>query len=278
MKQFFLRPGSSPFLEIRTTLHSVMPYDVHFHADFSLGIILEGTTRFLLEGEPHIAETGDIVLIAPGQVHSCNPVNGRPRGYHMLFFNEAWYEAAIAGPSQGGCALTPQHPVISSPALHAEVVSLVAAAASGPENMEERFTAFLLSVLRDSGARPTQPGAGKVHGRVPAVYSSLRDTDGTEVNSIAALAGKANMRRESFSRLFRRKTGLPPKAYLHCLRIEKGRRLLRQGKSIAEAALETGYTDQSHFHRMFVRICSATPGCYRKNRSHLYKKQARQGR
>ena len=83
-------------------------------------------------------------------------------------------------------------------------------------------------------------------------------------------ARRAGLRRESFSRAFRRTAGLPPKAWLHCLRLEKARAMLRQGKSIADAALAAGYADQSHFHRMFVKFYSVTPGCYQRGRSHSY--------
>jgi AraC-like DNA-binding protein len=87
---------------------------------------------------------------------------------------------------------------------------------------------------------------------------------------VTSLAQRAGLRRESFSRAFRRTAGLPPKAWLHCLRLEKARALLRQGKSITEAALAAGYADQSHFHRMFVKFYSVTPGCYQRGRSHSY--------
>ena len=262
-----------PFLEIRTTVDSVMPYDAHFHAEFSLGIILEGKTHFFLEGTPYTAKAGDIVLIAPGQVHSCNPVGGLPRSYHMLFFSGAWFEERITKPVWGCRIPVLKQPVISSAGLYAEAMALIEASDADTTGIvEKRLAALLHSALRRADAGPAPEEADARRKRIPTLSSELQSADGAAPCPINQLAAKANMRRESFSRLFRRKTGLPPKAYQHCLRIEKGRRLLRQGKSIAEAALEAGFTDQSHFHRMFVRLCSATPGCYRKNRSHSYKK------
>lgn len=267
MEQFFLQPDGMPFLEIRTTLDSVMPYDAHFHTNFSVGIILEGQTRFLLDGEPYIAGKGDIVLIAPQRVHNCNPINGQPRGYHMLFFDSAWFADNVAAPLWGTCEVSVTHPVVNDPALFSEGVELVAAVRSGAVK-PDMFSQWASSVLSQAGAMPQaekrQPGGSKVE--------AFSCPDDIASCTIAALALKANMRRESYSRFVRRKTGLPPQAWLHCLRIEKGRCLLRQGKTIAEAALETGYADQSHFHRMFRRIVCATPGCYQKIKSHSYKK------
>ncbi len=268
MEQFFLQPDGMPFLEIRTTLGSVLPYDAHFHTQFSVGVILEGQTRFFLDGEPHIARKGDIVLIAPRRVHSCNPINGQPRGYHMLFFDGAWFAENVAAPLWGKCELNVTEPVLTDPALFFEGIRLVDAVRSGLMETD-RFLHWLSTVLSRAKALPQTESVRQAGESEAEAFPSLDDAVSC---SIAALASKAHMRRESYSRFVRRKTGLPPQAWLHCLRIEKGRFLLRQGKSIAEAALETGYVDQSHFHRMFRRIVCATPGCYQKIRSHLYKK------
>lgn len=265
MEHVFLQPDHLPFLELRTTLGSTLPYDAHFHAGFSVGLLVEGQTCFCLGGTPYTARKGDIVLIAPGRVHSCNPIDGRPRSYHMFFFDEAWAmrEAAALALMAG----EPLHPVITGPELYSEGLDLAKAIHSGTA-AESMVTSFFAAVLAGAGGMAPCKEQGTV-GSQSALLLPFADSAAC---SVAALAEKAHMRRESFSRLIRRKTGLPPRSYLHCLRVEKGRSLLRQGKSIAEAAFESGYADQSHFHRMFTRIVSATPGCYRKSRSHSYKK------
>lgn len=268
MEQLFLQLDDMPFLEIRTTLGSLMPYDAHFHTKFSVGIILEGQTRFFLDGQEHIARKGDIVLIAPRRVHSCNPVNGQARGYHMLFFDDTWFMENVTLPLWGKREVSITEPAITDPALFSEGLRLVAAVRSGAAETV-MFSSWLSSVLSRAGAMP-QPESTPPDGNSEA--EMFPGPDDLASCTISGLASKANMRRESYSRFVRRKTGLPPQSYLHCLRIEKGRFLLRQGKTISEAALETGYADQSHFHRMFVRIVCATPGSYRKIRSHSYKK------
>lgn len=268
MEQTFLQPDGMPFLEIRTTCGSVMPYDAHFHTSFSVGIILEGQTRFFLDGKPHIAREGDIVLVAARRVHSCNPVNGQPRGYHMLFFDGAWFMENISMPLWNRREVSVAQPVITDAALFSAGIGLVEAVRVGTMKAES-FSRWLSAVLSVAGAVPQEEKALQAE---KAEAGALPCPPDIASCNITALAAKAHMRRESYSRFVKRKTGLPPQAWLHCLRIEKGRLLLRQGKSIAEAALETGYTDQSHFHRMFRRIVCATPGCYQKMQSHLYKK------
>lgn len=272
MKQLFQQPENLPFLEIRTTLESVMPYDAHFHMGFSMGVILENKTCTTINEIPYIAQKNDLVLIMPEQVHSCNSVDGLPRGYHMLFFESSWFNKQVIRPVWKNCKLRLKNPVISSPVLFSKVTSLIADISSGTERTEKMLAALLVSALKQAKAEPLPKNASYRGKAGLHINTFLQPASCIKNCSISHLAQKAKMRRETFSRSFRRRTGLLPKDYIHCLRIEKGRHLLRQGKSISDAALEAGYTDQSHFHRMFVRKFSVTPGVYQKNQSHLYKK------
>jgi AraC-like DNA-binding protein len=80
------------------------------------------------------------------------------------------------------------------------------------------------------------------------------------VSEAAQLSG---MSREGFSRRFRRLHGMAPKQFHLLEKLNHARRLLRMGTSIAEAAAETGFADQSHLGRLFRRMFGVTPGRYR---------------
>ena len=44
------------------------------------------------------------------------------------------------------------------------------------------------------------------------------------------------------------------------LRLVQAKKLLRDGESISNVALNTGFADQSHFSRHFKRLFGVTPG------------------
>lgn len=64
--------------------------------------------------------------------------------------------------------------------------------------------------------------------------------------------------------LFRRRFGIPPHTYQLHLRIDRAKKLLANGNSPLQTAVETGFTHQSHFGRNFKRIVGVTPGRYGK--------------
>lgn len=78
--------------------------------------------------------------------------------------------------------------------------------------------------------------------------------------SLEAMATEIGMSRFYFCRLFKQSTGVTPYQYLIKCRIERAKVLLRQKKlSLADIALEVGFSNQSHFTKHFKRLMKATP-------------------
>lgn len=273
-QQTFISPEKFPFLEVRTTLESTQPYAEHFHSAFSFGIILEGGTCFTLMGQAHEALKGDIALIAPGLPHSCNPLHGRARSYQMAYLDAAWFARRICAPLGIAHIYEVTKPVVRDPGLFQQAFAGLEALCKGADDAEERFVAFFATLQKAHGCLASLVESAGNNAGAKTASSSLMPTDNSqplvEHAPVSSLARRAGLRRESFSRAFKRSAGLPPNAWLHCLRLEKARAMLRQGKGISEAALAAGYADQSHFHRMFVKFYSVTPGCYQRGRSHSY--------
>lgn len=79
---------------------------------------------------------------------------------------------------------------------------------------------------------------------------------------VAELAGLCGLSISQFSRVFQRMTGRTPYAFVVAVRIEAGQALLAQGRPIADAAIASGFADQSHFTRHFRRIAGVTPRAF----------------
>jgi AraC-like DNA-binding protein len=76
------------------------------------------------------------------------------------------------------------------------------------------------------------------------------------------LARIANLTPFHLVRVFRKEVGLPPHAYQTRVRLNRARALLAQEATIGEAALNSGFFDQSHFTNHFRRVFGYTPGAY----------------
>ncbi len=82
--------------------------------------------------------------------------------------------------------------------------------------------------------------------------------------SLDAMAAEIGVSRCHFATQFKRAMGLAPHQYVSQQRIEKAKRALRSHQlSIAEVALECGFSNQSHLTKVFKKQTGTTPKAYR---------------
>jgi AraC family transcriptional regulator len=94
--------------------------------------------------------------------------------------------------------------------------------------------------------------------------------------TVEYLARQVDLSPAHFARAFKETTGRAPHRYLLTLRLEWARRLLDVANPVlSEIALRTGFSDQSHFTRLFKREFGITPGAVLRNRRAQQKTRAR---
>lgn len=85
-------------------------------------------------------------------------------------------------------------------------------------------------------------------------------TERIRLNEICRHAG---LSKSTLLRAFTRSKGVTPYGYLESIRIGAARELLKNGTAPVDAALQTSFSDQSHFTNYFSRLIGVAPGVYR---------------
>lgn len=89
--------------------------------------------------------------------------------------------------------------------------------------------------------------------------------------TVGALAKRANLNQDYFSRLFLQFTGERPLVYIHAKRIERAQYLIATTNlSYIQIAEETGFDNLPYFSKIFKKVTSLTPGEYRKRNEIMY--------
>lgn len=230
----------------------------HWHDQFGVGVIVAGAQRSLSGRGPVEAGAGDLITVNPGEVHDGAPIGDAGRTWRMLYFDPPVIAAAAAEVAAVGPAEFAS-PALSHPGLAATFGRLYGAmTAEGAETLGRdelvlALAAGLLAVpvtLRHETAAP-----------IDRARSLIDDAPARPV-TLAALAREAGLSRFQVLRGFARATGLTPHAYQMQQRISLARRLIGRGMGLAEAAVASGFADQSHMTRLFVRTFGISPGRY----------------
>lgn len=254
----FWRDPDLPGVEARASSYRKQAFRTHTHATFSIGMVEDGSTSFFLSGQRHAAGPGQLVLIPPGAPHACNPDQGAGMAYRMLYLAPAWLKAAAGG----SLPLFP--PVLDDPELFAAWRDLHEAYAQGaPAGAKQAMLLACLLALVERHARPAEAGERPENAAVALAMEQLErlQQEGRRM-PLDELARLAGLSPHHFLRVFKDATGLPPHAYQVQQAIEHAKALLAGGMPISQAALDSGFADQSHFSRVFRQFTGATPRQY----------------
>ncbi len=234
---------------------SARRYPRHTHDQFGFGLIDAGAQRSFSGRGMVDAGPGAVITVDPGEVHDGAPI-GEARRWRMLYLDPD----SVAALLDTATAPEFEAPVLAEPAVaHLADAVLRAITAERPEPLA--WEAPLLVLLRRLAAvRPAPAARG-----VPAALRralALMDDDPAGPHPLADLAAVSGLSRFQLVRAVARATGLTPHAYLVQRRVQMARRLIEGGLGLAEAAVASGFADQSHMTRVFTRTFGLPPGAY----------------
>lgn len=255
-----------PELEMLNAVYITHAFARHVHEGYALGVILEGAEMFYYRGQTHIAPAGSIVLINPDEIHTGQTASGAHWWHYRMFYPSIALLRQIAEEITGQPWEMPYfgHPIV----YDAETAQLLHQFHQALEQQRSALelgahmrAAFGQLIIRHAINRPLliKNYTGKTE--VRRVRDYLRDHY-AENPTLEQLAALVNLSPYHLLRLFRQQIGLPPHQYLSHIRLHRAKQLLTSGRPIAEVAVETGFTDQSHLTKHFKRVFGVTPGHY----------------
>jgi AraC family transcriptional regulator len=129
----------------------------------------------------------------------------------------------------------------------------------------EHAAAFLMAHLMHAAKpdRRPQPYAGLSEATLRRVIEFMEEHLDQAI-SLAALAALTGTGVDVFARNFKACMGVPPYRYFLERRMHRAKALLAASdKSIAEIALEVGFSSQTHFTTQFSKLVNISPAAYR---------------
>ena len=245
-----------------THLDTALEFERHWHDTFGMGVIERGAQRWF-SGRGHVrGYQGDVITLNPGEIHDGAPIGGRTRRWRILYMDETTMRPFARGAAIG-------RPVIGDRALFRSFTRLFGrlerwnVSRSGTDALacEESLAETCTHLMARHGSAPFQPRAA--NGDVRAVRERLSDTQAA-VPTLDELGRLVGLSRYQVMRRFEKVYGVPPHAWLLRRRVERARVLIRAGATLATAAQQAGFADQSHMTRAFARQFGFTPGAWRR--------------
>jgi AraC-like DNA-binding protein len=238
----------------------------HTHEGYGIGVIEEGALGFTYHGENLVAPAGTINLVNPGEPHNGFAAVASGWTYRMFYFDASLIGRALSEMADRPMDIPYFRPgVIRDPCLADMIRNLHLEFERDGVPLLRRESGFLRMLARLISGHGEKIPEHRHVGNEPGAVTRAREYIESHFHadiSIEDLSRVADLSRFHLIRVFTNEMGLPPHAYLTQVRINHAKKRLAQGAPIAEVALDTGFTDQSHLTRHFKRITGLTPGRY----------------
>lgn len=239
----------------------------HAHDSFSIGAIEAGCQIACVRGEREYTGPGALYLLNPGEIHDGAPGVSEGYRYRMIYPDIELLSGILEDVTGRAVQGTPSfaRQLLRDEELAQDFHRAHRLVEEGRDQLlaEEAMYGVLARMFARYGsaiiAPPAETGrtaAGRARDYIAGNFSS-------EIG-LEELAGVAGMSRAHLIRAFRREFFITPHAFQTDMRIRHVRRLLRNGASPSEAAVECGFADQAHMSRHFKARTGVTPAMYRK--------------
>lgn len=239
----------------------IRPFPNHFHEYYVIGFMEKGARILSCKNQEYFTKSGDILLFNPGDNHACIQSSAEKLDYRSFNITKtviAEWTKEIAGKQE--------LPIFSPTVIRDEEVNcclrtLHEKIMQGTSILEKEESLFLLlSLLIRRYSRPIST-YNIAQNEIEAVCTFMEQHYAERID-LEQLCRCAGLSKSTLLRAFTRSKGITPYRYLENIRISKAKTLLEQGIPPLTAALQTGFSDQSHFSNYFIRFIGLTPGVY----------------
>lgn len=242
--------------------------DFHFHEFDKLVLLISGRVDYCVEDRVYALRPWDVLLVKHHTIHKALIDKSEPYDRIIVYLDRRYFDRAMPGvqlmdcferAGRGDCLLC------AGPEQRQELQRTLEAYEgssndnrSGAEAMRDTYIMQLL--IRLNSLTAESAGAERHGGTKLEPVLSYINENLTHELSVQELAERAFLSKYHFMRLFKEETGETVHAYVRQRRLLYAARLIREGVPANKAAVDSGFTDYSTFHRAFRSSFGITPG------------------
>ncbi len=241
----------------------MQPFPNHFHEYYVIGFVENGERCLSCKNKEYSIFRGNTILFNPGDNHACVQSDGGTfdyRGFNiskstMLDLAEdgtgkrelPGFSKNVIYDDEITCYLRPLHEMVMNGAS---------------DFKKEEHLLFLISALIQNYGQSFESCVPECRQEIEKACEFIRQhfNERIYLNQICRYAG---LSKSTLLRAFTKSKGVTPYRYLETIRINRAKELLGKGMQPIEAAMQTGFSDQSHFTNYFNSFIGLAPGVYR---------------
>ncbi|MDX5621952.1 AraC family transcriptional regulator [Clostridioides difficile] len=235
----------------------------HFHEHYVIGFIEKGQRYLSCKNKEYTTSTGDLLLFNPFDSHTCEQIDDKVLDYRCINIKPEIMKKTVFEITGKNYLPKFNQPVI----FRSELVPLLQELhyiimEEELDFKKEELFFFLIEQLIEEHTEPNlQSNLENTNIEIQAVCDYLENNYAEHIvlDELSTIAG---MNKYSLLRNFTKLKGITPYRYLENIRVNKAKKLLEKGVEPIDAAIQTGFVDQSHFTNFFKNFIGLTQKQY----------------
>jgi len=237
-------------------------FEPHWHEEFTVGLIDSGVGRLNHDGKTEHIGTDKVIIVNAGEVHSGDGFGPSSLRFRMVYIPESSFREVVSLRTKLPGSLHFSQTVLSDPSVSRDLSEALHTLDSDASLLAKQ--GILLNLMAEAIRRFSSWSGVIDRSAAPSTLDLAREYLHDHISedvSLDDLGMETGLTKFHLLRAFRDRFGLPPHAYQLRQRVLRAKRLLKSF-SPSYVALECGFTDQSHFTRVFRAHTGTTPRRY----------------
>lgn len=234
----------------------------HFHEYYVIGFVASGRRYLTSRNKNYVIDAGDLILFNPLDNHACQQADDKPLDWRSININEDVMRETVRQIT--GMDYLPKF--TTTVACRSEAVFLLSELhelimEQSRDFKKEEIFFFLIEQLIKEYTEPTTENLAADSEEIQKSCIYMEQHYARQI-TLDELSRLSNLNKYTLLRNFTKQRGVTPYQYLEAIRIGEAKKLLEKGVEPLDAAMQTGFSDQSHFTKFFKKLIGLTPRQY----------------
>lgn len=237
----------------------------HFHDYYVIGFVEKGKRNLTCNTLEYEVNPGDFLLFNPFDSHGCTQVEALDLTYRAINISIERMREIITTITGKEELVKFTKPILKLPKIDELFLILHQLILENKDglNREELLYFFIDALIAHAADIKIEEIAFSEASKENLLLAkSYLEKNFASTVSLEELSRRCHLNKYTLIRYFTKYFGVAPYQYLQTIRIKEAKELLSNDKELLSISLKVGFSDQSHFTRVFKSLIGITPKQY----------------